>query len=357
MRKLLLVTLIAGGLLCGRDALAQPPFPSSSGATITYSAVNPTGACTNGRLWWNTATDHLWLCDNGAWIDLVGAGGGVSYPLLAPAGTVTEPSYSWSGDTDNGIYSPFADAMDFVTGGDARLRIAGNTITMDGATGTKSMQMKYSQSGSPFGEIAMTANRILTVGIGGSNAALITIDGTSANGTIELGQAGSSPPTLIRVGAGGTLGTVTLGTTFNDGFQFPAIGITAIYSSGAIKSTFTSGAGQTVEFQLLTVADNGGGTAATATLTATNNVVKVVCNDADGCDITMGESAGSTYGTNLSRTVFIVNTSANVCNFADTAGVTELAGAFAMGQNDALTLLQLYSGSPQTWIEISRSNN
>ena len=99
--------------------------------------------------------------------------------------------------------------------------------------------------------------------------------------------------------------------------------------------------------QDLDVADSGDGTAATATLNPTSNVVIVSCADSDGCDITMGESD------TVVRVVSIVNDTANAANFADTAGVSEIAGAFAMGDNDSLTLV--YNGSE--WVEVSRSNN
>jgi len=97
-----------------------------------------------------------------------------------------------------------------------------------------------------------------------------------------------------------------------------------------------------------TIADTGDANPATATLTPSTSYVELTCNDADTCDITMGET-GMTEGTEVT----IVNVSANVCDFADTAGVSELAGAFAMGQWDTLKLM--YIGD--RWVEVSRSDN
>jgi hypothetical protein len=97
-----------------------------------------------------------------------------------------------------------------------------------------------------------------------------------------------------------------------------------------------------------TIADNGGGTNATLTLTPTTGYVEITCNDAQGCDITMGET-GMLQGARVT----IVNVSTGTVNFADTASVSEIAGAFAAGQYDAITLR--YTGS--TWFEESRSNN
>lgn len=98
-----------------------------------------------------------------------------------------------------------------------------------------------------------------------------------------------------------------------------------------------------------TIADNAvGASPATLTLTPTASYVEITCNDPDTCDITMGET-GIVEGT----VVTIVNVSANVVDFADTVGVSEIAGAFAAGQFDAITLR--YTGAE--WVETVRSNN
>lgn len=102
----------------------------------------------------------------------------------------------------------------------------------------------------------------------------------------------------------------------------------------------------------ITIPDSGGAGAAAYTLNVTPNVQKEIviftCSDADGCDVTMGETSIAD-----GQTVQIVNVSANTVAFADTAGVSETAGAFSAGQYDTITLM--YAGA--TWIEVSRSNN
>lgn len=84
------------------------------------------------------------------------------------------------------------------------------------------------------------------------------------------------------------------------------------------------------------------------TLTPTTTLVKLTCSNGGGCTVTMGET-GIVDG----QTVKIVNVSANTANFADTSGVSELAGTFAMGQWDTLTLQYV----TDRWVEIARSNN
>lgn len=146
--------------------------------------------------------------------------------------------------------------------------------------------------------------------------------------------------------------TSTGAATFGGGFGSTGTSISAtgvIQTDGAITSALgITGTMFTSTPQTLTVADNGGGTAATATLTPTSSVVLVVCSDADGCTITMGEGSAVS-----GQRVTIINTSANAATFADTSGVSETAGAFVAGQYDVLNLVYV----PTTWVETSRSNN
>ena len=88
--------------------------------------------------------------------------------------------------------------------------------------------------------------------------------------------------------------------------------------------------------------------AAAANLDPTTTFYTIDCQDGDGCDITLQE-LNALHGT----IIHLICMSANACNFADTAGVSELAGAYAMGQYDSLSIMY----STDRYIEISRSNN
>ncbi len=90
------------------------------------------------------------------------------------------------------------------------------------------------------------------------------------------------------------------------------------------------------------------GTPASYTLNPAASVVSLTCSDADGCAVTMGETSPVT-----GSRVTIVNLSANNCTFADTAGVSELAGAMTMAQYQTLSLIYV----ADRWIEVSRSLN
>jgi hypothetical protein len=87
--------------------------------------------------------------------------------------------------------------------------------------------------------------------------------------------------------------------------------------------------------QTLTVADNGGGTAATANLTPTSSNILCTCNDANGCTVTILES-----GTDIAagpQIIHIISTTANTCNIDDINGQVEaVSDPLPLTQNDSV---------------------
>lgn len=143
----------------------------------------------------------------------------------------------------------------------------------------------------------------------------------NATGGISVGTSGSA---IIDIAAGGS--TITLN------------GVTAWSNSAQIVTT---GATQSV-------ASDGAGTAAAFNVNSAFPLNEITCNDADGCNATMLEASIA----DGQQTCF-VNVSANVVNIADTAGLSETAGAFAMGQYDSICFKYIVD----RWVEVSRSNN
>jgi hypothetical protein len=90
------------------------------GAFRLQPSSAPTGA--NGVIYYDSSSNKFRCYQNGSWVDCIG-GSGVSFPLLAPLGSATNPSYSFSGDTNTGIFSAGADILSFTTGGTERMRI------------------------------------------------------------------------------------------------------------------------------------------------------------------------------------------------------------------------------------------
>ncbi len=99
--------------------------------------------------------------------------------------------------------------------------------------------------------------------------------------------------------------------------------------------------------QAATCADSGDGNPGALTIAPVASLVYVTVNDADGCTFTLSET-GVTSGVQVE---LITVTGSGT--YSDTAGVTELAGAFVAGQNDSLTLRYI----ADRWVESARSNN
>lgn len=96
------------------------------------------------------------------------------------------------------------------------------------------------------------------------------------------------------------------------------------------------------------VADDAAGTKPASTFTPASEYATYACNDATGVTVTLSET-----GAQAGSKVFIVMTGTGNCEFADTSGVSELAGGFVAGASDTLTLI--YANS--AWHELMRSNN
>lgn len=83
-----------------------PAFPSEA-PIVTYEPTTP-GDWSSPPVNAQEALDDLATAISG---------GGVMFPLLAPGGSVSAPSYSFSGDTNTGIYSQAANYINFATDG------------------------------------------------------------------------------------------------------------------------------------------------------------------------------------------------------------------------------------------------
>lgn len=242
-----------------------------------------------------------------------------------------------------------------------------SAIKIDGQAATDYLQTITSLTG-PYVTSAIT--NLATTG-GSYSPTLYSLSGTMAgtSGTFtglsfSLTHSGTLTGTGRTVYANTTMsstsGTQDLIIGFDSQANRSGAGTTTTYYGARLsKSAIAAGAitnnyALNVDGKMLvtadarTIADSGGAGTATLTLAPTSSNVQLTCSDADGCDITMSET-GVLDGT----IIRIVNVSANVCNFADTAGVTEIAGAFAMGQYDTLVLEYVVN----TWVQIDRSDN
>jgi hypothetical protein len=88
------------------------------------TVANRPTAGVNGMIRYATDSNKFEAYENGAWVNLIGGGGSLSWPLLATStGTSTAPAYSFSSDTDTGMFSPGANQLALATAGTAALTI------------------------------------------------------------------------------------------------------------------------------------------------------------------------------------------------------------------------------------------
>ena len=123
-----------------------------------------------------------------------------------------------------------------------------------------------------------------------------------------------------------------------------------IAGSGMITNFFNQSGYGSRGNNAITIPDDGAGTPAAYTWQPqfTASVTYFTCNDADGCEITM--SLGASFGGIYNRAF---NIGTNTVTFKDTAGLSEMAGDFAMGQWDTIEFM-VVSGR---FVELNRSNN
>ena len=207
--------------------------------------------------------------------------------------------------------------------------------TLIGSTtlsGLTAKTMLYLDASKILASTAAPTNGQVLIGSTGAVPVLGSIAGTANQITVTHG-AGTitlSAPQDLHTGASPTFAGLTLNG---------ASSVTSITASGLV---IASG------LQTVTIADDGAGTSPSATITPTKNRVAIDCQDANNCMVVMGES-GIVDG----QEVKLIVTSTNTVAFADTAGVSELAGAFTAGTNDVLSLTYL----TDRWVEYARSNN
>ena len=203
---------------------------------------------------------------------------------------------------------------------------------------------------------AVRASEIASSAVGASEIASSAVGASEvaagAIGTSEIAQNGVDNEDVVNSLTinGGTIDDTPIGSTtpreaeFMDITAWDAVTFLSYTNlwSVDVSGVFSLGA------DVLIIDDDGAGTPATGTLEINTSFTQVQCGDTDGCDVTMGET-NAVDG----DIILIVNASTNTANFADTADVSELAGAFAAGQWDTLTLLY----ELDRWVEVSRSNN
>lgn len=216
-------------------------------------------------------------------------------------------------------------------------------VTADNDTNdsvTLRLRAKYdSNSGVGLTPATIDADLVHTATIQGSSHLAVKVGGTERMSVYSSGNVGigtsTTPSNTLEVN--GNIASSS-GSRIGAGTTSPS---NTLDVNGTVRLGFSG----------FTIVDNNATALRSAgTLNPTTSFVIIDCLDTtDGCDVTMGETGPPTIG----QIVTIVNETTPTVNFADTSGVSELAGAFAAGQWDSISMI--YLGS--RWVETNRSNN
>ena len=160
------------------------------------------------------------------------SGGSVTWPLVADASTEGAPAYTFTGDTNTGIFSSAADTIDFSVAGDGRLQLSTTELLMGngseafklGLSGSANSYLNmqsganiqlYSSSGiylSPSPSNSIVRAIADKLGLGQNNVdTQITTQG-SASLTLSTDNGSNSGTIVINDGVNGDIDIVTDGT-------------------------------------------------------------------------------------------------------------------------------------------------
>jgi hypothetical protein len=165
------------------------------------TALRPAGV--NGMIRYNTTTLRFEVYE-GQWQNITSAGGAgdnlgnhtATVPIIGVVGTAGGPGYTFSGDTDTGLYHPAANTIAYTTGTTERMRVdnLGNV-----GIGSAAPTVRLDVSGAPANNVALlsitnTANNgynggfnFLSPNLGATNNAVINIgQSLSTNNAMQM---------------------------------------------------------------------------------------------------------------------------------------------------------------------------
>jgi hypothetical protein len=176
-------------------------FKIRNGITLGSLSSNPSNP-SNGDLYYNTTSNSFQIYQNSAW-DTISTG--TIFPLTAPNGSASAPSYSYSSSTGTGEYSPATNQVGWATNGIQ----AGYFDQNQNLYLSNALNMEYSTTGNPSssdtGAITWAMPNSATAFISGWNA---NIGGA---GFLSIGAvSGSSGSMASRVAISADTSNITI---------------------------------------------------------------------------------------------------------------------------------------------------
>jgi hypothetical protein len=244
-------------------------------------------------------------------------------PFLGPNGSTSAPTYSFSGDTNTGMY--WADPTDgdqigFSVGGSNVVTIGADPGASPFATGNLRIASNDISVTEQF-EILSEGAEDLDVGIG--RGAAIFINEANTGGEFRVFSDGTE---IFTLSEGGELRT-----------DLTMEGGTVAFLQGFLR----------LGVEQLSRTDG-------QEITPGSSFIELTCATGGGCTLTMDED-NPVRG----QTVRIINVGTNTVTINDAAGSTELAGNWATaGQWDSLEMIYVEGdGTGGRWVELTRSDN
>lgn len=257
---------------------------------------------------------------NSSWDIGTGAGSRPRFLHLAnaivlPSGSVSAPVMAFQAQTTTGFFFPVTGTIAATIAGTERLRLHATALVLatlaGGSNSNSTLTLAGASTGGNGDYIALNAGATEVLRVHANALAFVKTD-------MDIGQASGSRPNALHV------------QTSIEAQQFIA----------RIHAT--------------TIASEGTAAVNIERIKPSRDYIELTCSDANGCTIIMvigadADGSGMVAGT---RATF-VNAGSNTITFSDTAGRSELAGAFASAVDQAITLI--YSGTK--WREQGRSAN
>lgn len=277
---------------------------SNSDGTLTISPTTGAVVASIALSHANTWTGLQQFNGNASTTGISVTGTASSTRYIAYLGTAANPSYTFSGDEDTGIYTSAANTFAFTTAGVNRLSISASAVSFSNIVGyvgssafAKDWEIKTGTSGTlaaptyAFNSDTGTGlwsqyASALNLAVGGTE--VFRSDTASTSFPVgNLGVGTTSPYSKLSIGGNVVVGAATAGGTLGDLF-LPKLGtaagaILAVDSTGKVIATSTPSAvtsigpaGQLQIGPILTLAsttDAATGLTSGVTITATGNVI------------------------------------------------------------------------------------
>ena len=168
----------------------QEIIHEGTSGSLFFGAVDGRPTEDNAQLFWDDTNDRLGIGTNSPTEKLEVVGTTSTQGVLNSNGTLAEPAYRFSGDTDTGIFTPAADVLGFSVGGLLALRIneasSSTTVTVDETLELDGQVLDESDSAGTTGQI-LTAT---TTGTAWANQPIKAFGKISAAGAVVRATSG-----------------------------------------------------------------------------------------------------------------------------------------------------------------------